>query len=341
MVEAPTTIDMAKGFETLKTIVNPKRLMRDLQQRFKDDYRTKTTLKRYPETVQHMAKLFLGGKKIYPFSQNPERFPGFNNSQAYDVSAAICSAKLGQTNISHVAVGRKVGFTNKTIWGKYNVNRPNWGYMWQNTVHHDPEGLFNIDLDLVDKSIRSKIEPEIVFGLLATPSSSMDDKELLHCIDWAAHGFEIVHSPFPYWNFTLADTTAVQALHKRLFVGSVTSNRDWRGQEDKLITDLQNFTIDLYRSDEMVAKGQGNNVLGSPLNALRHLCEVLENQDLHPPLHPGEIVSTGTLTDAIDLDCSGNWHSVTHGLELLGGEPCLRVEVSDQTFRKIENSQVR
>lgn len=326
---------MAKGFEAIKNIASPNLLMKDLQQRFKGDANARISLKTYPDTVQQMAKLFLSGNKMKPFSRRPAQFPSFDNSQAYDVSAAICSAKLHNSKFAHVPVGRKIGFTNKTIWEKYKVDRSNWGYMWHNTVIHNPVELPSLRLEMGDKSIRSKIEPEIVFGLLSAPSSSMSDKELLRCIRWAAHGFEIVHSPFPYWNFTLADTTAVQALHRKLFIGSLTLNQHWHGQEDKLVRDLQEFEIDLYRDDNLIATGRGNNVLGSPLNALRHLCEILESQVLHPRLHPGEIISTGTLTDAIDLDCDGKWHTVPRGLDLLGGEARLSVNVGSHTVRKV------
>ena len=46
-----------------------------------------------------------------------------------------------------------------------------------------------------------RIEPEIVFGLAAPPAPGMDEQALIHCIDWIAHGFEIVQSIFPNWSF--------------------------------------------------------------------------------------------------------------------------------------------
>jgi 2-keto-4-pentenoate hydratase len=41
------------------------------------------------------------------------------------------------------------------------------------------------------------------------------------CIDWIAHGIEIVQSHFPGWKFQAADTIADWALHGRSFLGSL------------------------------------------------------------------------------------------------------------------------
>ena len=55
-----------------------------------------------------------------------------------------------------------------------------------------------------------RIEPEIVFGLSAAPSPDMDEAALMDCIDWVAHGYEIVQSIFPRWKFKPEDTVAAQ-----------------------------------------------------------------------------------------------------------------------------------
>ena len=42
-----------------------------------------------------------------------------------------------------------------------------------------------------------RIEPEIVFGLSRAPAQDMDDATLIGCVEWVAHGFELVQSIFP------------------------------------------------------------------------------------------------------------------------------------------------
>ena len=48
----------------------------------------------------------------------------------------------------------------------------------------------------------------------------------------------------------------------------------------------------------MVDTGVGSNVLDSPVLALAHLANLLSTQSGSPPLAAGEVITTGTLTDA-------------------------------------------
>ena len=56
--------------------------------------------------------------------------------------------------------------------------------------------------------------------------------------------------------------------------------------------------------------------LDSPLLALRHLVELLANDPHNPPLRPGEIVSTGTLTLAMPVSAGENWTTTVFGIPL-------------------------
>ena len=68
-------------------------------------------------------------------------------------------------------------------------------------------------------SSQPRLEPEIMFGFARAPRAGMSVAELAGCIEWVAHGFEIVHTHFADWRFAAADTVADFALHGRLFVG--------------------------------------------------------------------------------------------------------------------------
>ena len=57
-------------------------------------------------------------------------------------------------------------------------------------------------------------------------------------------------------------------------------------------------------------------MLGSPLLALRRLVEVLDNDPHNPPLHAGEIVSTGTLTLAMPVSAGEIWTTRVRGIPL-------------------------
>jgi 2-oxo-3-hexenedioate decarboxylase len=121
------------------------------------------------------------GHQISPFSA---RLSAFDLDDAYRVTAAIRQMREMR---GEVPVGRKIGFTNRTSWAEYNVYGPVWGYVYNRTVHNLAE--IGNTFSLVGLA-EPRIEPEIVFKLALAPAPGMNEKSLLACIDWVAHGFE-------------------------------------------------------------------------------------------------------------------------------------------------------
>jgi 2-oxo-3-hexenedioate decarboxylase len=74
----------------------------------------------------------------------------------------------------------------------------------------------------------------------------------------------------------------------------------------------------LRKGDEIVDRGIGEIVLGSPLSALGHLVELLARQPWAAPLAAGEIISTGTFTDAHPVAPGEAWRTELTGLPLAG-----------------------
>lgn len=63
------------------------------------------------------------GRQISPFTSRPA---GLTLDEAYRVTAVLNQKQEGR---GEMRVGRKIGFTNRTIWGQYNVYEPIWGYL--------------------------------------------------------------------------------------------------------------------------------------------------------------------------------------------------------------------
>ena len=244
--------------------------------------------------------------QIAPFSS---RYPAFGLVDAYRVTAKVRTLR---EKTGEIALGRKIGFTNRTIWPEYGVYAPIWGYMYDRTVH---------DLDGIQETFslaglsEPKIEPEIIFGLSAAPAPGMDAKALLSCIGWVAQGFEVVASVFPGWQFKAADAVSAFGLHGALLIGQ---RQPLRGAEDAWVSTLSGFEIDLFRDAELADHGAGRNVLDSPLLALRHLVDVLTQDNANPPLAAGEIVTTGTLTRALPIKTGEVWSTQLAGIALDG-----------------------
>lgn len=242
------------------------------------------------------------GRPVAPFTQ---RDFAFGVDAAYAVTARLRALRLQR---GERQVGRKIGFTNRNIWTQYRVDRPIWGDVYDSTLHR----LAASDTFALARLCEPQIEPEIVFGLRAAPSPGMDESALAACIDWIAHGFEIVHSIFPGWKFGAADTIAAGGLHGALLLGTPCAIASIGDPVHR----LAEFTIVLSCDGEIIDTGSGSNVLGSPLSALRHLVELLQRDPLNPPLRAGEIVTTGTLTRAFPVAAGQTWQTAISGIAL-------------------------
>src|SRR2546426_6968528 len=195
------------------------------------------------------------GDQIPPFSG---RDASFDLERAYAVTAALRRLRTarGETHI-----GRKIGFTNRTIWAEYGVYAPIWGDMYDSTVHAVTHGA----AFALGRMAEPRIEPEIAFKLKAAPAPGMDAAALLGTIEWLAHGFEIVTSIFPGWQFSAADVVAGGGVHGALLLGPAQTV-DPRQVAD-LARALETFEITLERNDVAADRGQAANVLGGPLHA--------------------------------------------------------------------------
>ena len=63
-------------------------------------------------------------------------------------------------------------------------------------------------------------------------------------------------------------------------------------------------------------EGIGADVLGSPAFALGFLADLLARQPLMQPLAAGEVISTGTITDALPVSPGETWCTEMEGLPL-------------------------
>ena len=207
-------------------------------------------------------------------------------------------------------LGRKIGFTNRGIWARYGVHEPIWGTVYDRTLIQAHADSATVPLAGLEQP---RIEPEICFRLRAAPRSA-DPAELLAGIEWMAHSIEIVQCDQPGWKTSLAHSAALNGLHGRLIVGTPVPVQELPDLQSRLET----FELKLLRGAEEVERGTGEIVLGSPLRALGYLVELLGKQPEAPRLAAGEIISTGTLTDAHPVAPGEAWSTEIRGLPLRG-----------------------
>jgi 2-oxo-3-hexenedioate decarboxylase len=254
--------------------------------------------------ADELIALHEGGREAPPFT---DTHPGLTPAAGYEAALALHRHRVAR---GWRPVGRKIGFTNRTIWPRYGVYEPIWGTVYDRTAGFAAGDQGVIPLDGL---LNPRIEPEICFGLKSAPRGA-GVAALLEAIDWVAHSIEIVQSRYPGWKSQLADCTAANGLHGRLLVGTRRPAREL----PQLAAALPSLSVELLKAGVVVDRGVGANVLDSPLLALGHLVEALARQPGAAPLAAGEIISTGTITDAHPVRAGESWSTRLAGLPLPG-----------------------
>ena len=169
----------------------------------------------------------------------------------------------------------------------------------------------------------------------------------LQAVEWLALGFEIIDCPYADWKYQPADFVAAYGLHTALIVGEphpVTA-----ANISELVEQLPTFKVRLSRdgigeraaaseprersapaerrareragesegrspSDEI--EGSGRNSLRSPALCLAELASAMAKQEGAEPLAPGDLVSSGTLTDSTPIQPGATWTASVEGIAL-------------------------
>jgi len=239
---------------------------------------------------------------------------GLDLDTAYAVEAELTRRRRAE---GHRTVGRKVGYANKAAWRALKLETLVWAHMYDDTVvlpsgeesHSSPTRLS------VAHMCAPRIEPEIVFKLArAVEPGSQDPAAILQSVEWLALGFEIVHSAFADWKFQPADFVAAYGLHAALVVGEplpVTGDII-----PALGEQLAQFRLRLVKNGEAVAEGSGRNSLRSPALCLGELASAIARRQPEEPLGAGELVSSGSLTEAQAIHAGESWTASVEGIAL-------------------------
>jgi len=227
--------------------------------------------------------------------------------QSYAVARALHETRVGE---GWRPIGRKIGFTNRSIWPRYGVYEPIWGTVYDRTLIESADNRAVVALEGLSQP---RIEPEICFKLRRKPRSA-NNADLLAAIEWVAHSVEIVQCDRPGWKTSLEHSISFNGLHGRLILGSPIPIDRLPDLEAR----LPRMEMILRKGDAIVDRGLGEIVLGSPLAALGYLVRLLRMQPEASPLAAGEIISTGTLTDAHPVAPGDAWSTEIQGLPLSG-----------------------
>ncbi|MEC5218233.1 2-keto-4-pentenoate hydratase [Actimicrobium sp. GrIS 1.19] len=244
--------------------------------------------------------------------------PELTLADGYDVAKCILDIRIAE---GEQPVGRKIGFTNRKAWNKFGVlgqiDAPVWSTMYDSTVRFTDD---NRALQKLAGAVQPRIEPEIIFKLGKAPARNASIKELAACIEWMAHGFELVVCPFADWQFAPLDAVAAFGLHGSLIVGEphILSQASRRSLAEVLTHASVSLSADFGEGYSLHGAGFGGDVLDSPVHALMHLHKLLQTQPQFAPLAAGEIIATGTWTEAYPVAAGQSWTTAFSGVSLPG-----------------------
>jgi 2-keto-4-pentenoate hydratase len=114
---------------------------------------------RIAEIAEEAFAILGTGRQVAPFSA---RYSAFDLAAAYKVAAQVRGMRRAR---GENAIGRKIGFTNRAVWGGYGISAPIWNYMFDSTVK---------DLKAANETFalvglpEPRIEPEIVLHMRET-----------------------------------------------------------------------------------------------------------------------------------------------------------------------------
>ena len=253
---------------------------------------------------------------------------------AYEIAKCILDTRIAQ---GETPVGRKIGFrapkrqstgdSVAALSGPISAaistpisttsSTPVWAPLFDSTVHYATD---NFALHSLMKAQQPCITPELVFKLRRTPDPDCTIEELADALEWIAHGFEITVSPFPDWQFEAADAVAAFGLHRALIIGEprMLSTHTRRNLGEVLAC----ASVSLSRSDQgstvLCAAGFGSDAVDSPLHALWHFHQHLQQQSRFKPLQAGELITTGSWTHAQPVKRGEIWSSAFSQISLQG-----------------------
>ncbi|MGI4847193.1 MAG: 2-keto-4-pentenoate hydratase [Janthinobacterium lividum] len=242
---------------------------------------------------------------------------GISVEDAYDIAKNILDIRTAEGDRM---VGRKIGYTERHHWPNQPSGAPVvpiWAPMYESTVRY---AVDNHGIQSLQGAQQPRIEPEIVFCLGSAPGPDDTIDTIAENIEWMAHGFEIIVSPFPNWKFAAADAIAAFGMHGTLIIGEpkMLSSASRRNLSAVLATASISMSCGRKGGFSLRGAGFGSDVLESPVHALWHLHQTLQAQPQFAPLAAGEIITTGTWTEAFTVEPGQTWSTAFSGVPIPG-----------------------
>lgn len=216
-------------------------------------------------------------------------YPDLTVSEAYQIQHQGMLLRLEKREKT---VGFKMGLTSKEKQKQMGVDTPICG------VLTDVMQLPCAEYCNIQQFIQPKVEPEIAFIIDREIKGNVTPIEALAACGGVCAALDVIDSRFYHFQFKLPDVIADNCSSG----GFVLSKRI---QNPKQL-DLENLKMTFYVNGQVVSVGRSSATLGSPVNALAFLANLLWQEKKVIPA--GSIVLCGGAMAAINL--TSNMHVI-------------------------------
>lgn len=220
------------------------------------------------------------------FSAGPD---GFAIDEGYELGVRRFARRLSS---GWARSGLKIGFTNQRRWKELGLDQPIWAPIYRETTLSERTAL------TIEEFVQPRIEPEIAFGFESPLAGGAGAAAIARAIAWVAPAFEIVECHFADWAIRPADAVADAGLHAALVVGRRTAI------SPDAASALSGIDVTLMKDGDEAARGRGSDVLGGPVHAVAWLLQALPTGET---ISAGDVVTTGTLTEALPIAPGQRW----------------------------------
>lgn len=212
------------------------------------------------------------------------KYPDFSISEAYKVQKYMLNAYI---NDGYKFSGRKVGMTSDAMRAQFNINEPDYGYIF-NELKYENDTLID-----VSEFLDPMIEAEIAFVLKNDlDGENVTAHDVLNNTEYVVAALEIIDARTQHFDTTIEDSIADNASFGAYIIGDTIL--------EPYEKDLSLLGIVAEKNNKQVTTSSGASVMGNPANAVAWLANKMKS--LGEPLRSGEFVLSGSFISAIPVE---------------------------------------
>jgi 2-keto-4-pentenoate hydratase len=235
-------------------------------------------------------------------------------SDAYDIAKSLDAIRVAE---GEQPIGRKLGLVNHRFHQEPNNQDAHPCLLFTSLFSSTVRFLDgSIALQSLTGALQPQLVPLLVFKLARTPAANATLTELADCLEWMAHGLEIIVNPYAEMQLTVADVIAAFGMHGTLLIGEphILSN----ATKHHLGYTLADASVSVSCDERLIGAGYANDTMLNPLNALWHMHQLINSLPQFPSLRAGEIISSGSWTNPFSLQTGQTWTTAFSGIGLAG-----------------------